>query len=73
MMMIVDMIDVLLTEHNFVFNNGCRAPLVRQLHGDIGYLVVKPHDGDEIQITASTNGYFVNKVGDGPLDNGPDT
>ena len=32
------------------------------MHGDICYIYVKPHDGDKLYITASTYGFYVNKV-----------
>jgi len=48
--------------YTLVFNNGCRAPFWRQLNGDIGYIVAKPHNAEPIYITAGTNGYFVNGV-----------
>ncbi|XP_041374368.1 outer dynein arm-docking complex subunit 2-like isoform X2 [Gigantopelta aegis] len=50
----------------FVFKNGCRAQPWRQLHGDISYLEVKPHDSDSmLYITANTSGYYLNK---GPVE-----
>ena len=52
----------------YVYANGCRSPPWRQLHGDICYLVAKPHDGDFLFITASTDGFFING---GPLENEP--
>ena len=30
--------------------------------GDICYLCIQPHDSDQIYVTASTEGYFINKV-----------
>lgn len=30
--------------------------------GDICYLLIQPYDSDPIYVTASTEGYFVNKV-----------
>ena len=47
---------------DFKFSNGCRAYPVRQMHGDIAYIEVKPHDTDKLSLTANTFGYFVNKV-----------
>ncbi len=44
------------------FTNGCRAHPRRQMHGDICYLLVRPHDTDKMYITASTGGYYINKV-----------
>ncbi|VDI83805.1 Hypothetical predicted protein [Mytilus galloprovincialis] len=46
---------------NYVFKNGCRAQPKRQLHGDICYLEVKPHDGQNFYVTANTSGYYCNK------------
>jgi len=48
------------TDHKF--ENHCRSPPWRQILGDIAYIEVKPHDEDPFFITASTTGYFVNKV-----------
>ncbi|NXK93386.1 ARMC4 protein, partial [Formicarius rufipectus] len=45
---------------DYVFANGCRAPPWRQVHGDICYLVIKPHDTDALYITCSTAGVFLN-------------
>ncbi|CAH1788410.1 unnamed protein product [Owenia fusiformis] len=45
----------------FKFSNGCRAPPWRQVHGDICYLDVRPHDTDYFCVTASASGYYVNK------------
>ncbi|NWS96112.1 ARMC4 protein, partial [Mionectes macconnelli] len=47
---------------DYVFANGCRAPPWRQVHGDICYLVVKPHDTDPLYITCNTAGVFLNGV-----------
>ena len=47
---------------DLVFSNGLRAPPWRQVMGDISYLLVTPWDGQELCITASTEGYFINKV-----------
>ena len=33
------------------------------MYGDICYIKVKPLDGDIFYLTASTEGYYVNKVG----------
>lgn len=46
-----------------VFSNGCRAPPWRQVLGDIAYITVNPMDGAQICVTASTEGYYINKVG----------
>ncbi|NXL75566.1 ARMC4 protein, partial [Leptocoma aspasia] len=47
---------------DYIFSNGCRAPPWRQVHGEICYLVVKPHDTDPLYITCSTAGVFLNGV-----------
>ncbi|NXJ89807.1 ARMC4 protein, partial [Corythaixoides concolor] len=47
---------------DYVFSNGCRAPPWRQVHGEICYLVIKPHDTDPLSITCSTAGVFLNGV-----------
>ncbi|KAL4217388.1 Armadillo repeat-containing protein 4 [Mactra antiquata] len=44
----------------YVFQNGCRAQPWRQLHGDICYIQVKPHDTDVVYVTANTSGYYCN-------------
>ena len=44
------------------FANGCRAPPWKQVLGDICYIKVVPCDGVEFCVTASTVGYYVNKV-----------
>nr|XP_013047199.2 outer dynein arm-docking complex subunit 2 isoform X3 [Anser cygnoides] len=45
---------------DYTFSNGCRAPPWRQVHGEICYLVIKPHDTDPLCITCSTAGVFLN-------------
>uniref|UniRef100_A0A8B9RTH7 Armadillo repeat containing 4 n=1 Tax=Accipiter nisus TaxID=211598 RepID=A0A8B9RTH7_9AVES len=45
---------------DYMFFNGCRAPPWRQVHGEICYLVIKPHDTDPLYITCSTAGVFLN-------------
>ena len=52
----------LLAAYTYVYENGCRAPSKRQVFGEICYLEVKLHDCDVMFITASTSGYFFNKV-----------
>ncbi|KFV53673.1 Armadillo repeat-containing protein 4, partial [Tyto alba] len=47
---------------DYIFSNGCRAPPWRQVHGEICYLVIKPHDTDPLYITCSTAGVFLNGV-----------
>lgn len=46
---------------DYEFDNGCRAPPWRQVHGDICYLFVKPLDCEELSITANTAGVYRNK------------
>ena len=48
---------------DYEFDNGCRAPPWRQVHGDICYLKIKPLDADMLSITANTAGVYRNKVG----------
>ena len=43
-----------------VFSNGCRAPPWRQVLGEICYLRAALLEGDELHITASTEGYYIN-------------
>ncbi|XP_030301628.1 armadillo repeat-containing protein 4 [Calypte anna] len=45
---------------DYVFFNGCRAPPWRQVHGEVCYLVIKPHDTGPLYITCSTAGVFLN-------------
>ncbi|KAM7390786.1 hypothetical protein PAMA_008804 [Pampus argenteus] len=45
---------------DYEFSNGCRAPLWRQLHGDICYLVIEPCDTETLYITCSSAGVFLN-------------
>ncbi|KFR04126.1 Armadillo repeat-containing protein 4 [Opisthocomus hoazin] len=45
---------------DYTFSNGCRAPPWRQVHGEICYLVIKPHDTDPLSVTCSTAGVFLN-------------
>ncbi|XP_009987846.1 PREDICTED: armadillo repeat-containing protein 4, partial [Tauraco erythrolophus] len=45
---------------DYLFSNGCRAPPWRQVHGEICYLFIKPHDTDPLSITCSTAGVFLN-------------
>ncbi|NXK55211.1 ARMC4 protein, partial [Chauna torquata] len=47
---------------DYTFSNGCRAPPWRQVHGEICYLIIKPHDTDPLCITCSTAGVFLNGV-----------
>ncbi|XP_005471709.1 armadillo repeat-containing protein 4 isoform X3 [Oreochromis niloticus] len=45
---------------DFEFSNGYRAPLWRQVQGDICYLVIEPCDTETLHITCSTAGIFLN-------------
>nr|DBA25137.1 TPA: hypothetical protein GDO54_012703 [Pyxicephalus adspersus] len=45
---------------DYEFSNGCHTPPWRQVHGEICYLMVKPHDTDPFCVTCSTAGAFVN-------------
>ncbi|NXH20450.1 ARMC4 protein, partial [Bucco capensis] len=47
---------------DYIFSNGCRAPPWRQVHGEMCYLVIKPHDTEPLYITCSTAGVFLNGV-----------
>ncbi|NXL29997.1 ARMC4 protein, partial [Glaucidium brasilianum] len=47
---------------DYIFSDGCRAPPWRQVHGEICYLVIKPHDTDPLYVTCSTAGVFLNGV-----------
>ncbi|XP_060048629.1 outer dynein arm-docking complex subunit 2 isoform X2 [Erinaceus europaeus] len=45
---------------DYEFSNGCRAPPWRQIHGEICYVLVKPHDADTLCLTCSSEGVFLN-------------
>ncbi|XP_019587038.2 outer dynein arm-docking complex subunit 2 isoform X1 [Rhinolophus sinicus] len=45
---------------DYEFSNGCRAPPWRQLHGEICYVLVKPHDVETLCITCCAEGVFLN-------------
>ncbi|XP_063109784.1 outer dynein arm-docking complex subunit 2 [Cavia porcellus] len=45
---------------DYEFSNGCRAPPWRQIHGEMCYILVKPHDVDTLCVTCSTDGVFLN-------------
>ena len=45
-----------------VFSNECRAPPWRQVLGDICYIEVTTCEEDHFFVTASTEGYYINKV-----------
>ncbi|XP_063778086.1 outer dynein arm-docking complex subunit 2 isoform X2 [Pseudophryne corroboree] len=46
---------------DYEFSNGCRTPPWRQLHGEICYLMVTPHDTSPFCVTCSTTGPFINQ------------
>ncbi|KAJ3108705.1 Armadillo repeat-containing protein 4 [Phlyctochytrium bullatum] len=48
-------------ESDYIFSNGCRAPPWRQVYGEISYIEVECFDVDRFIVTASKNGYFINK------------
>ncbi|KAJ3056514.1 Armadillo repeat-containing protein 4 [Rhizophlyctis rosea] len=48
-------------ESDYIFANGYRAPPWRQVSGELGYLSVQPHDSDNLIVTATKKGYFINK------------
>ncbi|XP_030631664.1 armadillo repeat-containing protein 4 isoform X2 [Chanos chanos] len=45
---------------DYEFNNGCRSPPWRQVHGEICYLIVETWDTEPLFITCSTAGVFLN-------------
>nr|XP_014351097.1 PREDICTED: armadillo repeat-containing protein 4-like [Latimeria chalumnae] len=45
---------------DYEFSNGCRAPPWRQIHGEICYLIIEPHDVRTLFVTCSTAGVFLN-------------
>lgn len=55
---------ILLTAFSSVSSNGCRAPVDRQLLGDIAYLDIQLIGYDQIYVTASEYGYYVIPVSD---------
>ena len=44
------------------FNNGCRAPTWRQMHGDITYLIIQPFNQDSLTVTCNRSGIYENNV-----------
>jgi hypothetical protein len=42
-----------------VFSNGLRAPPWRQDKGDLGYILINPHDGDNFDVLVSRDGFHV--------------
>lgn len=49
--------DIVFASSQTVFN-GCRSPPWRQIHGDLAYIEVKPHDVDNFWVTANVAGYY---------------
>ncbi len=47
---------------DMVFSNGCRAPPWRQVLGDLCYIKVTTPEDEQFYVTASTEGYYINKV-----------
>nr|XP_019942803.1 PREDICTED: armadillo repeat-containing protein 4 isoform X1 [Paralichthys olivaceus]XP_019942804.1 PREDICTED: armadillo repeat-containing protein 4 isoform X1 [Paralichthys olivaceus] len=45
---------------DYEFSNGCRAPPWRQVHGEICYLIIEPCDTEDLHITCSNAGVFLN-------------
>ncbi|CAK6952038.1 outer dynein arm-docking complex subunit 2 [Scomber scombrus] len=45
---------------DYEFSNGCRAPLWRQIHGEMCYLVIEPCDTETLCVTCSRAGVFLN-------------
>ena len=56
------LLEKIIYTSNIVFKNGCRAPTLRQLEGEICYLEIITLEQDEICVTASTSGFFQNQV-----------
>nr|KAJ3422915.1 Armadillo repeat-containing protein 4 [Polyrhizophydium stewartii] len=48
-------------ESDYTFMNGVKSPPWRQVHGEICYLSVQCRDHEELIVTASKRGYFINK------------
>jgi hypothetical protein len=48
-------------ELDFTFSDGFKAPPWRQVFGEISYIRVQCQDKDELIVTASKKGYFINK------------
>ncbi|KAI9221380.1 armadillo-type protein [Blastocladiella britannica] len=48
-------------ESDYTFEGGAKCPPWRSEKGEIGYIVVKPFDADSFLVTATNNGYFMNK------------
>ncbi|XP_077592452.1 outer dynein arm-docking complex subunit 2 isoform X1 [Stigmatopora nigra] len=45
---------------DYEYRNRCRAPLWRQLQGDMCYLVIETYDTETLHITCSSTGFFLN-------------
>ncbi|XP_034428728.1 armadillo repeat-containing protein 4 isoform X2 [Hippoglossus hippoglossus] len=45
---------------DYEFSNGCRAPPWRQVHGEICYLIIEPCDTEDLHVTCSTAGVYLN-------------
>ncbi|KAG9476490.1 hypothetical protein GDO78_003176, partial [Eleutherodactylus coqui] len=45
---------------DYEFSNGCHSPPWRQVHGEICYLLITPHDREPFCVTYSTSGAFIN-------------
>uniref|UniRef100_A0A3Q2Z6V9 Outer dynein arm docking complex subunit 2 n=1 Tax=Hippocampus comes TaxID=109280 RepID=A0A3Q2Z6V9_HIPCM len=45
---------------DYEYPNGCRAPLWRQIEGEMCYLVIEPYDTETLYITCSSAGVFLN-------------
>lgn len=48
--------------HAHVLSNGLRAPPWRQVHGDLGYIIVKASDVAPFYVVANVNGFWQIKV-----------
>lgn len=50
-----------------LYSNGLRAPPWRQVHGDLGYVIIKPRDMEPFYVVANSNGYWQIKVIGNPV------
>ncbi|KAJ3230152.1 Armadillo repeat-containing protein 4 [Chytriomyces hyalinus] len=48
-------------ESDYTFSNGFKAPPWRQVYGELGYIEAVCHDVERLIVTATKDGYFVNK------------
>ncbi|XP_053269015.1 outer dynein arm-docking complex subunit 2 [Pleuronectes platessa] len=55
---------------DYEFSNGCRAPPWRQVHGEICYLIIEPCDTEDLHITCSTGGVYLNAPSPAPIGRG---